>query len=85
MGDRADYILDIASLTDEPPAGERPAAANDSARRWLGVHFECCGVYARIYKNRQRTAYVGHCPRCSRSIRVSIGPDGTSCRFFRAY
>ena len=84
MGNDPDYILDIASLSDEPPVGERPAAANDPARRWLGVQFECCGAYARIYQNRQATAYVGHCPHCSRSIRIPIGPEGTSCRFFRA-
>jgi hypothetical protein len=84
MADEPDYILDITGLADAPTAAEGSAAAGDAARRWLGVHFECCGVYARIYKNRQGTAYVGHCPRCSRPLRVRIGHDGTSCRFFIA-
>lgn len=54
-------------------------------RRFLGVQFACCSVYARVYVNREETAYVGNCPRCSRPVRLPIGPGGTDCRFFTAY
>ena len=51
---------------------------------FLGVLFECCHTYRRIYKNRAGTAYEGRCPRCGLSVRVPIGPGGTSRRQFRA-
>ncbi len=29
---------------------------------FLGVHFACCNVYARVYVNRAGSHYVGYCP-----------------------
>lgn len=55
------------------------------ARRFVGVQFACCNTYSRVYINRQGTAYVGNCPRCSRRVELKIGPGGTDERFFTAY
>jgi len=81
--------LDLTSL---PPDREpRPAQGAGSgspektapgARRFVGVRFDCCGVYVRVYVNRDETAYEGRCPRCCRWIRLEIGPGGTDARFF---
>jgi hypothetical protein len=53
-------------------------------RRYVGVQFECCSVYARIYINHDLTAYEGNCPRCGRRVRMRIGRGGTDARFFTA-
>lgn len=52
-------------------------------KKFLGIFFDCCGVYGRIYPNKDNTAYVGKCPRCMRPIKVKIGENGTGQRFFR--
>jgi hypothetical protein len=56
----------------------------EEKRRFLGVLFECCRVYARVYANAERTAYVGSCPRCGKRVQVRIGPEGSDSRFFTA-
>jgi hypothetical protein len=70
--------LDLSSGDSEP------AGTPGVGRRYVGVQFECCGIYSRIYINKSETAYEGHCPKCCRKISLRIGPDGTSSRFFRA-
>jgi len=72
-----EHDLDVCAGDDEPVTRSR--------RRWLGIHFECCGAYARIYRNKEGSAYVGNCPRCGVRVEVPIGPHGTNNRFFRAY
>jgi len=53
-------------------------------RPFLGILFECCHVYTRIYRNQDRTAYEGRCPHCLRTVRVRIDPAGSADRFFVA-
>ncbi|MFQ5482284.1 MAG: hypothetical protein ACE5ER_05955 [Nitrospinaceae bacterium] len=54
------------------------------SKRFLGIHFDCCNVYRRVYVNKDGNAYEGRCPMCYREVKVMIGPDGTPSRFFRA-
>jgi hypothetical protein len=78
-------MTDRLDLTTPGPA---PAGATSSPTakpdKFLGVHFACCDAYARIYPNRDGTAYVGHCPRCAKRVQFTIGPGGTDARFFVA-
>ena len=69
-------------LTSEPPARD-PSSPQRGG--FVGITFGCCGTYARIYRNREGTAYVGNCPRCARPVRLKIGPGGSDERFFTAY
>jgi hypothetical protein len=89
MANEPDYILDVEGIEDDSTSGGGSRgngnAASQGARSWIGVEFECCGVYQRIYRNRDGSAYEGKCPRCTRPVRVRIGPAGTSCRMFRAH
>ncbi len=55
------------------------------SRPYLGVRFECCNTYTRIYRSHDRSFYEGRCPRCLAPVRIRVGPDGTSHRFFRAF
>ena len=65
-------------------SGESPQGDDRSARPWVGIRFECCGAYSRVYRNTDGTAYEGRCPRCLKQVRLRVGPDGTSARFFTA-
>lgn len=80
MADDPDYIVDVKGLESE----QSSSAFEPKGRPWIGVRFECCGAYVRIYRNPAGTAYEGRCPRCLRRVRATIGPQGTSCRFFSA-
>ena len=73
-------------MLPHPPTG--PADALDrpppAVRPFIGIFFECCRIYARIYRRPSDTEYVGRCPRCLAEVRLKVGPDGTTQRIFRA-
>lgn len=56
----------------------------NEGKKFLGVMFECCNIYRRIYVNKDGTAYEGRCPVCYRQVKIKIGEGGTSSRFFKA-
>jgi hypothetical protein len=59
---------------------------SEERRKFLGIQFVNCGAYGRLYKNKEGTAYVGHCPKCGAALKIRIDPsEGTSARFFRYY
>jgi len=54
-------------------------------KSFLGVRFDTCSCYGRLYINDEGTAYVGRCPRCYAPFAVRIGSHGTSKRLFVAH
>lgn len=52
------------------------------SKKFLGIKFNCCGTYSRIYMNKDETAYVGRCPKCMRPVKFKVGEGGSDCRFF---
>lgn len=76
------YKLDIEGLEDSTGVALNPKSLR--GRPWLGIQFECCGAYSRIYRNAEGTAYEGQCPHCTAKVRLRVGTGGTDARFFTA-
>lgn len=74
--DSRDFKLELGGRPVSPPP------AKTSGRPWLSVWFNCCGVYQRVYRSADGSRYTGHCPRCARPVRFSVGNGGTSARRF---
>lgn len=98
VGEHLDLTSDVPRATTSSAASSSGEASSSDAanaaaacgdgggsRKFVGVRFECCAVYTRVYVNREETAYEGRCPRCARPLRLEIGPGGTDARFFSAY
>jgi hypothetical protein len=79
VGEYLDLTSDPGNSEAGRQSGER---GTTGGRSFLGVHFRCCDVYARIYADEALTAYRGHCPRCAKPVMVRIGPGGSDSRFF---
>ena len=81
--DPRDYKLDLSPAASA--ALSRDGASNRGSaqgRPYLSVHFACCGVYQRIYRDADGTQYQGRCPRCARPVRFAVGAGGTTSRCF---
>ncbi len=81
MDDEPAYHIDIDGI-DVP--GATAGRRDGRARPWVGIHFDCCGVYNRIYRNAEGTAYRGYCPKCAKKVSLRVGDGGTDARFFLA-
>ena len=81
MPDSTGWHIDIRESEADALSGDDAASGG---RPWLGIQFECCGVYARVYRNPEATAYEGRCPHCLRTVKLRVGPGGTNSRFFKA-
>lgn len=62
--------------------GSTPGAASAAGRPYLSVHFACCGVYQRVYRDPDGKTYQGRCPRCATPVRFVVGKGGTAARTF---
>ena len=54
-------------------------------KKFLGIMFECCNIYRRIYINKEGNAYEGRCPKCFGEVKIIIGAGGSEKRIFRAH
>jgi hypothetical protein len=66
---------DATNMASETKTGKRP---------WIGIMFECCAIYSRLYRAPGSKEYRGRCPRCLRAIHLPVGEGGTDLRQFRA-
>jgi hypothetical protein len=90
VSDPRDYKVELTGAGGEAPAGIPPKSRSasggvDSAgtpRPYLSVHFACCGVYQRVYRDRDGTTYQGRCPRCATPVKFVVGQGGTAARSF---
>lgn len=74
--DPRDYRVEISGLES------LGSGATPKNRPYLSIHFRCCGVYCRVYRNKEGTAYVGGCPKCGKPVKFLVGDGGTDERFF---
>ncbi|MCC7292511.1 MAG: hypothetical protein IT449_10675 [Phycisphaerales bacterium] len=87
MSGEPDYFLDLRTRghpSAPEPSVTVPNCGPVESRAWIGVRFECCGVYQRIYRSADGLLYAGRCPKCAKAMRVRVGPGGTHDRFFLA-
>ncbi len=84
MADAIGYHIDVVSSEESDTDTASGKLDRTTRRPWVGINFECCGVYARIYRDPAASQYVGRCPRCRSPITLRVGADGVESRLFRA-
>jgi hypothetical protein len=83
-GEHLDLTNAPASQPAHPAHPAKTAGESNADKPYLGVTFECCQVYRRIYINQSGDEYVGRCPRCGQRVQFRVGSGGTNQRFFTA-
>jgi hypothetical protein len=81
-GERLNLTSDPESAPSDATGPIAIPANGPSPRPYVAIHFVCCGVYTKIYQNKNGTAYHGACPKCCRPATIRISDDGTDDRFF---
>jgi hypothetical protein len=74
--------FEVLSCSDSP--GGEGDRLSPRGRPWIGIHFECCAVYARVYRDPESPQYNASCPKCGCGICIRVGPEGVNGRIFRA-
>ena len=82
MRDDRDYKVELSAASSSEPAGQT-APSQSTGRPFISVHFACCNIYLRIYRDADGQAYRGHCPKCAKRVHFAVGQNGTDERFFR--
>jgi len=88
VSDPRDYNVELSGAggagNERPRTAVRGSggSATGASRPFLSVHFACCGVYQRVYRDADGKAYRGRCPRCARAVTFAVGEGGTSARSF---
>lgn len=77
-------IVDIEGVHMPGPPSAHSGLHSISGQPWKMVVFACCHAYGRIFRNHEKTQYVGRCPKCGCEVRARIGASGTSRTIFRA-
>ena len=65
-----------------PPTDPKHSSQSQK-RPFLGLQWDCCGRYTRVYRLADASHYQGRCPGCGKSVRIEVAPGGTESRFFR--
>jgi hypothetical protein len=82
MSDPRDYSLDISGLAPQGNEQRATDMTGAQSRPYLSVQFDCCGVYQRVYRDRDGQSYTARCPRCGKTARFAVGEGGTRSRCF---
>ena len=75
--------LDITDLDAEGKT-PRTDTATSTHRVWVGVYYECCAAYARVYRRPDDLRYHGRCPECGAAVSIRVGPNGIAARMLIA-
>ncbi|NRA31913.1 MAG: hypothetical protein HRU17_01095 [Polyangiaceae bacterium] len=55
---------------DETGPPSKPMVNRLKGRPFIGVLFNCCYVYNRVYRQEHGPYYIGRCLRCYRELKV---------------